>query len=507
MMKVEERLKNAKEQGKFPPEQVYRWAVQLAEVLDYLHRQDPPVIHSDIKPANIMLTPQGDICLIDFNISLAFDSSLKTSTGISGGYSPPEQYRNMVMYQSFSGVRDTQGASETVVLAEQKKETAPEGIRDIIGRGVDERSDIYSLGATLYHLLTGVKPDRDFEKIVPIDQYHLALSEGFAAILNKMMQLRPENRYQNGGELLEAFRHIYELDTEYKTYRAKRRGMKLTAAALLDLGAGREAVERALASLPVDGFSVAISRVKKSGLDACDFDVRLDAAHENHDHDMEYLFGGRTAEDEDGHVHAREHTCEDGHAHDEGHDHGTEVRAEAIAGHDHEHTHDHEHHHNHDHAHNHSHPHPHEHRGMKEILEIIAQADMTERAKATAVRVFEILAEAEAKAHGVSRDEVHFHEVGAVDSIVDITAAAVCLDNLNIGQVIIPSLKEGSGTIRCQHGVLPVPVPTCCLTATVTSRPRTQLPCSICPRLSSFPRPSSRSAFPVCSARMTSTGH
>lgn len=226
-----------KEQGKFPPEQVYRWAVQLAEVLDYLHRQDPSVIHSDIKPANIMLTPQGDICLIDFNISLAFDSSLKTSTGISGGYSPPEQYRNMVMYQSFSGVRDTQGASETVVLAEQKRETAPEGIRDIIGRGVDERSDIYSLGATLYHLLTGVKPDRDFEKIVPIDQYHLALSEGFAAILNKMMQLRPENRYQNGGELLEAFRHIYELDTEYKTYRAKRRGMKLTAAALLASGA------------------------------------------------------------------------------------------------------------------------------------------------------------------------------------------------------------------------------------------------------------------------------
>ena len=243
----------------------------------------------------------------------------------------------------------------------------------------------------------------------------------------------------------------------------------MTAAALLDLGAGREAVERALASLPVDGFSVAISRVKKSGLDACDFDVRLDAAHENHDHDMEYLFGGRAAEDEDGHVHA----------HDEGHNHGTEVRAEAIAshghGHDHEHNHSHEHthshehghdhehnhshEHNHDHAHNHSHPHPHEHRGMKEILDIIAQADMTERAKATAVRVFEILAEAEAKAHGVSRDEVHFHEVGAVDSIVDIVTAAVCLDELDVTEVVVPYLCEGHGMVRCQHGLIPIPVP------------------------------------------------
>ena len=68
----------------------------------------------------------------------------------------------------------------------------------------------------------------------------------------------------------------------------------MTAAALLDLGAGREPLERALRSLPVDGFSVAVSRVKKSGLDVCDFDVRLDAAHENHDHDMEYLFGGHS---------------------------------------------------------------------------------------------------------------------------------------------------------------------------------------------------------------------
>ena len=96
---------------------------------------------------------------------------------------------------------------------------------------------------------------------------------------------------------------------------------------------------------------------------------------------------------------------------------------------------------------------------MKEILEIIAQADMTERAKATAFRIFEILAEAESKAHGVSREEVHFHEVGAVDSIVDIVTVAVCLDELDVTEVIVPYLCEGNGMVRCQHGLIPIPVP------------------------------------------------
>ena len=194
----------------------------------------------------------------------------------------------------------------------------------------------------------------------------------------------------------------------------------MTVAALLDLGADREVLKESLKSLPVGGFRTEIIRVKKSGLDACDFSVILE--QDNHDHDMEYL-------------------------------HGSE---KSYTGH---HEHSHEVNHEHHHGHTHSHEHPHEYRGMKEITEIIQKSEMTVRAKKMAMRVFDILAQAESKAHGVPVEEVHFHEVGAVDSIVDIAAIAICMDNLDISNVIVPVLYEGTGFIRCQHGQIPVPVP------------------------------------------------
>ena len=92
-------------------------------------------------------------------------------------------------------------------------------------------------------------------------------------------------------------------------------------------------------------------------------------------------------------------------------------------------------------------------------MEIIYHADMTDRARSYAKKIFTILAHAEAKAHNVPEDMVHFHEVGAVDSIVDILSVAICMDDLDVEEVIVPRLCEGSGTIRCQHGILPVPVP------------------------------------------------
>ena len=208
----------------------------------------------------------------------------------------------------------------------------------------------------------------------------------------------------------------------------------MTVAALLDLGASEQHLREALSSLPAHGFDMAVTRVRKSGLDACDFDVRLDAAHENHDHDMAWLYGHLDASDYE-HGHAHEH------AHDHEHDHG--------------HAHDHEHSAEHDHAHHHHH----EHRSLADVCAIIDASAMSERAKGLAHAVFEKLAEAEAKAHGATPETVMFHEVGAVDSIVDICSVAICLDDLDVTEVIVPSLAEGHGTIRCAHGIMPVPVP------------------------------------------------
>ena len=234
----------------------------------------------------------------------------------------------------------------------------------------------------------------------------------------------------------------------------------MLVAALLDAGASQEELMRVLNNLPVQGFSIEISRVKKSGLDACDFNVVLDVEHDGHDHDMEYLYGhlgGAAAANEAAAAKNGEHGHTHAHTHSGEHIHACGAEHEHVAERNHEHSIEH----NHAYAaeHNHTHEHSYEHRGLAEIFAIINASNATSGAKAIAHRTFEILAQAEAKAHGVSVEEVHFHEVGAVDSIVDIIAAAVCLDNLAPQNVYVPKLCEGQGSVRCQHGILPVPVP------------------------------------------------
>lgn len=194
-------------------------------------------------------------------------------------------------------------------------------------------------------------------------------------------------------------------------------------ASLLDLGVDKDYLLANLQTLPLEGYKINIGRVKKMALDACDFDVILDI--DNHDHDMQYLY-----EENLHHEHTHEHEHSHSHTHHEHH-------ADETA-----------------HAHHH-----HEHRNLNDVAAIINNSQITDNAKAIALKIFRIIAEAEAKAHGTTVDEVHFHEVGAVDSIVDITAAAVCLDKLNINKVVCSSLSEGKGFVNCQHGAIPIPVP------------------------------------------------
>lgn len=205
----------------------------------------------------------------------------------------------------------------------------------------------------------------------------------------------------------------------------------MTVGALLDLGASRNVLEDALNSLLVGGYHLHFGRKQKCGIDAYDFDVHLD---EENEHGLE-----------DNHEHGPNHDYS--HKHNQDHEH------------DHSHEHNHSHEHDHDYNQDHKHTHNHVHRNIHDIFEIINRMNAEEPVKELARKMFRIVADAESKAHGIEVEKVHFHEVGAIDSIVDIISVAVCLHNLGITNVVVSPLAEGRGYVRCQHGIMPVPVP------------------------------------------------
>ena len=183
--------------------------------------------------------------------------------------------------------------------------------------------------------------------------------------------------------------------------------------AMIDAGVDPHHLLAELKKLPLDGYKVNITRDQRKSIEGTRVDIVVEGNHGHHHHH----------------------------------------------GHDHHHEHDHKDEHHHHHHDNDGHHHHHEHRNLADIKKIISDSSLPEKTKSRAMKMFLLIAEAEAKIHGVSVDEIHFHEVGAVDSIVDITGAAICLEYLNPDRILGSTIELGSGMVKCAHGLMPVPAP------------------------------------------------
>ena len=229
-------------------------------------------------------------------------------------------------------------------------------------------------------------------------------------------------------------------------------------ALLLDLGADRKHLEEALKTISLDGYHLHVDRIAKSSIWGTDFDVHMEHGEKDHGIAGDFDHHHHDHEHEHHHHHEHEHTHE--HAHSHAHEEHTHAHTHE---HSHEHDHDHHHEHTHDgHSHEHTHSHHHHHgevRGLKEIETIILSSGVSDFVKEKSLEVFRDIAQAEANVHQMPVEEIHFHEVGATDSIIDIMSFFILWETLDIDAVYSTAVTEGSGTITVAHGVMPVPVP------------------------------------------------
>jgi len=219
--------------------------------------------------------------------------------------------------------------------------------------------------------------------------------------------------------------------------------------ALVDAGVPVEVLHNATAALGL-GASLRIERVDRSGIACTKVHVLVDG-HLAEAH-------AETAHEHEHESHAHEHTHDDA-AHGHGHEHSHKHERAHAEGKAHGHGHSHSHEHTHDgvtHTHEHSHAHG---RSLTAIRRLIHEAALAEPVKQTAIRAFELLGHAEAKVHNVPVEEIHFHEVGAVDAIVDIVAASAGIHHLNVAAWHSSAINVGGGTVVCAHGTFPVPAP------------------------------------------------
>ncbi len=168
---------------RFSQEQLIYWLEQLCDVLDYIHNNRPKVIHCDIKPANIMITPDGNVCLIDFNISLDSENSADLS-GMSQFYASPEQY-------------------------EKAMDILSHRLSSVV---IDEATDIYSLGATFYHMISGMCPNTG-DTTPPLAEIATDYSYDFLRIIDKMMATEKRDRYKNASQVKKAIDRMIRSDT------------------------------------------------------------------------------------------------------------------------------------------------------------------------------------------------------------------------------------------------------------------------------------------------------
>ena len=256
---------------RFTQPQIVKWSCQLLEALDYLHGRPPHgILHSDVKPANIMLTPEGDIKLIDFNIALALGEDGAVRVGHSPGYASPEHYgfntededATLPQESEASSVEDDKatvfskqsaGENETVLTDQQatlqrnEQDNSSTPSYSVSGKSrssssystrknvlLDVRSDIYSAGATIYHLLSGNRPDKDVYKVEPLSPGEI--SPALIAIVQKAMAPAPSQRYQTAAEMLYDLEHLHGNDPRTKSLNRKLRGSMACGAAAFLLG-------------------------------------------------------------------------------------------------------------------------------------------------------------------------------------------------------------------------------------------------------------------------------
>ncbi len=211
--------------------------------------------------------------------------------------------------------------------------------------------------------------------------------------------------------------------------------------ALLDLGLPIEALRGALGSLALDYGTISADRVLRAGVSATKFRLHERAGGAPHAHD---------------HAHAHEHSHSHDHSHEHVHSHSHDGQTHSHA---HTHSHDHAHSQTHDHDHAHARDHAHGHSSLAEIGRFIDRSALSADGKARARDMFSRLAAAEAAIHDMPLDRVHLHEVGAVDSVIDIVGAVYGMEWLGAAEIVASPVNVGSGTVRCAHGIFPVPAP------------------------------------------------